>query len=104
MRARGRGIQVGVHAYGRQLTGRRVGELFGELLAADPGDVLAAAWSTEFALALALTDQPDRFAAPSPSDITDLCTRLGSRTGAPAKNCRKRTPWLSSPKPHSKPP
>ena len=42
--------------------GRRVAELFDELLEAVPGGVQGSYWSTEFALALALTDQPERFA------------------------------------------
>ena len=50
-----------VAASGDGSADRRVAELFGELLEAYPGQVLASGWSTDFALALALTDQPDRF-------------------------------------------
>jgi class 3 adenylate cyclase/tetratricopeptide (TPR) repeat protein len=43
--------------------GRRVGELFDELVEATQGPVQGGPWSTELALALTLTDQPERFAA-----------------------------------------
>jgi class 3 adenylate cyclase/tetratricopeptide (TPR) repeat protein len=43
--------------------GRRVGELFDELVEAAPDQVEGSYWSAELALALALTDQPERFAA-----------------------------------------
>jgi class 3 adenylate cyclase len=43
--------------------GRRVADLFDELVEADPGKVMWSYWSTVFALALALTDQPERLAA-----------------------------------------
>ena len=43
--------------------GRRVAELFDEMVGAVPGQVQGSTWSTGFALALALTDQPERFAA-----------------------------------------
>jgi class 3 adenylate cyclase/tetratricopeptide (TPR) repeat protein len=42
--------------------GRRVAELFDELVEADPGKVMWTSSSTVFALALALTDQPERLA------------------------------------------
>jgi hypothetical protein len=42
--------------------GRRVAELFDELVEADPSKVTWSYWSTVFALALALTDQPERLA------------------------------------------
>jgi hypothetical protein len=40
--------------------GRRVADLFDELVEADPSTVTWSYWSTVFALALALTDQPER--------------------------------------------
>jgi len=43
--------------------GRTVAELFDELVEADPGKMMGSYWSTVFALALALTDQPERLAA-----------------------------------------
>jgi tetratricopeptide (TPR) repeat protein len=43
--------------------GRRVAELFDELVEADPSKVTWSYWSTVFALALALSDQPERLAA-----------------------------------------
>jgi class 3 adenylate cyclase/tetratricopeptide (TPR) repeat protein len=42
--------------------GRRVAELFDELVEAVPGGVQGSYWTTELALALALTDQHERFA------------------------------------------
>ncbi len=42
--------------------GRRVAELFDELVEAGPSKVTWSYWSTVFALALALTDQPERLA------------------------------------------
>ena len=42
---------------------RSVAELFDELAEAEPGKVAGSYWSTVFALALALTDQPERLAA-----------------------------------------
>lgn len=42
---------------------REVADLFDELLAARAAPVEGSFWSTEFALALALTGQPERFAA-----------------------------------------
>ena len=41
---------------------RRVADLFDELADADPAKVMWSYWSTVFALALALTDQPERLA------------------------------------------
>jgi len=42
--------------------GRRVTDLFDELVEALPGTAMWSNWSTVFALALALTDQPERLA------------------------------------------
>jgi len=42
--------------------GRRVADLFDELVEALPGTAMWSNWSTVFALALALTDQPERLA------------------------------------------
>jgi hypothetical protein len=42
--------------------GRRVADLFDELVDADPSKMMWSYWSTVFALALALTDQPERLA------------------------------------------
>jgi tetratricopeptide (TPR) repeat protein len=57
--------------------GRRVADLFDELVEANPGKGAWSYWSTAFALALALTDQPERFA---------VCDMEGpSRWGSAAK-------------------